>query len=349
MTRETKGPEDDRRRRVNRISAARFVAVGASLLVAGCVVRQPGLEAMRKADADASAQQTVRFNEDLTLLAAQAASAEGEYVIGPEDLIEVTLYDIQDTSGEPRLIAARVSNSGYITLPYVGKVLAQGLGPLELEERLRRDYVRFIHDPQITVFIREYRSFRVSVVGNVKTPGVLELKGRKTLLEALAMAGGLDPEAGRSVRLSRASDDQVQSVLIDLDQLTQNGDVRLNPTLVPGDVITVPRAGIFYVEGMVNKPGAYPLLAETTVSQAIVTAGGLRTELARASGTTIYRKSPSGEREAIEVDIGAITDGKFRDLPIQAEDVVVVPISGPKFFVERVTGLVRVGVNAAMF
>lgn len=330
-----------------------LLALGTSLLggffLAGCVVRQPGLQEIHKADASAAKAEVEKFNENLSLMAAQTASDAGDYLIGPEDLVEVTLYDIEDTSGEPRIVPARVSNSGYITLPYVGKVKAAGLGPLELEESLRKSYLRFIHQPQITVFIQEYRSFRVSVVGNVKTPGVLELKGRKTLLEALAMAGGLDPEAGRSVRLSRSNDQEVQSVLIDLDKLAESGDPRLNPSLLPGDVVSVPRAGMFYVEGMVNTPGAYPLLNVTTVSQALVTAGGVRIELSRVGGTTVYRKKADGQREAIEVDLNAIEAGKIPDLPILAEDVIVVPISGPKFFVERVTGLVRVGVNAAMW
>jgi len=228
-------------------------------------------------------------------------------------------------------------------------VLAAGFSPLELEEALRRHYLRYIHQPQITVFVREYRSFRVSVVGNVQSPGVLELRGRKTLLEALAMAGGLDKEAGRTVRLSRSSEETVQSVLIDLDQLAESGDVRLNPSLLPGDLINVPRAGIFYVEGMVQKAGAYPLLTPTTVSQALATAGGVKVDLAKSSGTTVYRKTEAGDRQAIEIDLAAIAAGKQQDLPIQPEDVVVVPVSGPKFFMERVLGLVRVGVNATQF
>lgn len=315
----------------------------------GCGVSQREL-ALQHAETDAKAKEVETFNQDLTAIAAQSATAPSDYRVGPEDLIEVTLYDIEDHAGEPRVIVARVSNSGFITLPYVGKVKADGFGPLELETELRNHYLRYIHEPQITVFIREYRSFRVSVVGNVKSPGVLELRGRKTLLEALAMSGGLTPDAGRSVRLTRVGEEhQVQSLLIDLDQLAESGDARLNPSLLPGDVINVPRAGIFYVEGMVNKAGAYPLLSATTVTQALVTAGGVNTSLSRASGTILYRKLPSGERDAIPIDIDDIQAGKIPDTPVQAEDVIVVPMSGPKFVYTQITGLVRVGVNAVAF
>ncbi|MBI5506577.1 MAG: SLBB domain-containing protein [Deltaproteobacteria bacterium] len=344
------------RRRRPRFRLTRFLNVITVLVVLAVVAIGSGAcgvsrrqLAIQQAEADAKAKEVDSFNQDLSTIAAQSASAPGDYRVGPEDLIEVTLYDIESQNGEPRVIVARVSNSGFITLPYVGKVKAEGFGPLELEEELRRSYLRFIHEPQITVFIREYRSFRVSVVGNVKNPGVLELRGRKSLLEAVAMSGGLTVDAGRSVRLTRASDNGLQSVLIDLDQLAESGDMRLNPSLLPGDVINVPKAGIFYVEGMVKKPGAYPLLTATTVTQALVTAGGIDPALARASGTTLYRKRANGQREAIEIDVNDIAAGKLTDTPVQAEDVIVVPVSGPKFVFEQITGLVRVGVNAVAF
>lgn len=319
------------------------------VLFAGCVQQPSGAALATKAEPQQKARALETFNQDLALMAAQAAAIPAEYSVGPEDLIEVTLYDIANTAGEPRMVMARVSNSGFITLPYIGKVQAAGFGPLGLEEELREAYLKFIHDPQITVFVREYRSFRVSVVGNVKQPGVLELRGRKTLLEALALAGGLSDDAGRSVRLSRATPEDVQSVVINLDQLAQSGDLRLNPSLIPGDVINVPRAGTFYVEGMVKKPGAYALLGDTSVSQALATAGGVEETMARAAGTVIYRKDATGQWGEIPIDLSGIGSGKVPDVPVLADDVVVVPVSGPKFTLERILGLVRVGVNASPF
>jgi polysaccharide export outer membrane protein len=319
------------------------------VLFAGCVQQPSGAALATKAEPQQKARALETFNQDLALMAAQAAAVPAEYSVGPEDLIEVTLYDIANTAGEPRMVMARVSNSGFITLPYIGKVQAAGFGPLGLEEELREAYLKFIHDPQITVFVREYRSFRVSVVGNVKQPGVLELRGRKTLLEALALAGGLSDDAGRSVRLSRATPEDVQSVVINLDQLAQSGDLRLNPSLIPGDVINVPRAGTFYVEGMVKKPGAYALLGDTSVSQALATAGGVEETMARAAGTVIYRKDATGQWGEIPIDLSGIGSGKVPDVPVLADDVVVVPVSGPKFTLERILGLVRVGVNASPF
>ncbi len=326
------------------ISAACMAAVLAYLCgISGCVVT-PNYAAIEPSSI--AGQQTTDLNRDLAVMAGQAAADSGDYIIGPEDLLEVTLYDIEDVSGDPRVLSVRVSNSGFITLPYVGTVEARGFSPTELERRLRVPYQRFIHNPQITIFVREYRSYRVSVVGYVERPGVLELRGRKTLLEAISLAGGLNQEAGRSVRLTRNNEQGVQSVLIDLDTLAAKGDLSLNLTLLPGDVISVPRAGIFYVEGTVNKPGAYPLLAATTVSQAIATAGGVDVAVANEPGTTLFRKLDNGQRQPIKIDMDAIREGKAQDFLVQADDVIVVPVSGPLFFVDRLTGLLRVGVNS---
>ena len=120
--------------------------------------------------------------------------------------------------------------------------------------------------------------------------------------------------------------------------------MRLNPELLPGDVINVPRAGVFYVEGMVNKPGAYPLLQDTTVSQALATAGGIDVALAKGGDTTLYRKMADGQRRPIPVKFDQIREGRAEDFLLNEDDLIVVPLSGPKFVVDRVLGLVRVGV-----
>ncbi len=296
---------------------------------------------------DEEARAVQAFNESLALMAARSDSA-GDYRIGPEDLLEVTLFDIEDTQGEPRMIPTRVSNSGFITLPYVGKIQAQGTTPLELEDNLRVAFKQFIHNPQITVFVREYRSYRVSVVGYVNQPGVLELKGRKTLLEALAMAGGVDDAAGRELRVSRQTRARVETILIDLDRLAREGDMTLNLALLPGDVINVPRAGTFFVEGEVLKPGAYPLVEKTTVTQALATAGGPDFKLAKLGGITLFRKGETGEREAIAVDLSAIRDGGAADFLVEKDDVILVPLSGTKYFVDRVMGRLGFGLTAPL-
>ena len=328
------------------ISLLAWLAVFPLLLV-GCTRSQQAASQLSFLDSQAE-QANAEFNQTLAVMAGQASSI-GDYTIGAEDLIEVTLFDIQDRGGDPRVISSRVSSSGYLTLPYVGQVYAHGLSPIELEENLRDAYQKYIHSPELTVLVREHRSYSVSVIGYVERAGVLELRGRKTLLEALALAGGINDEAGRGVRVTRTTAEGSHTIVIDLDRIAEQGDASLNLALLPNDVITVPRAGTFYVEGTVKKPGAYPLLDETTVSQAVATAGGIDPMLAKMSAATLYRKTDEGERIAIPIDLAALQHGdEVVDFEVKADDVIVVPLSTPKYLLTRMTGGVfRVGVNSS--
>lgn len=329
----------ERRAWAARVCRSTFYA--AAILTAGCASSSRYKNVAP--EVPAHVVETQRLNEQLALLNKQGDAAE--YRVGPEDLLEITLFDIANTNGEPQTVTARVSSGGFVTLPHVGKVVAEGYSPLEFEQHLREKYQRFIHDPQLSVFVKEYRSYQVSVIGYVEDPGVLQLQGRRTLLEALALAGGLTDEAGRTVRFRRQTGDQVITELIDLTRLAVEGDPRLNPILLPDDVIHVPRAGVFYVEGMVNKAGAYPLLQETTVTQAIATAGGPDLNLANVRGTTLYRKLDDGDREGIPINIAAIRKGSEPDLEVQEDDVIVIPVSGPKYVFDKALGLVRLGIG----
>jgi polysaccharide export outer membrane protein len=300
-------------------------------------------------DAPKEATSNETFNRDLVVMATKV-SAGADYRIGAEDLVEITLFDIADTQGQPRVITSRVSNSGLVTLPYIGNMTAAGLTTMELEEQLRDAFLKYIHAPQLTVFVKEYRSYRVSILGYVNNPGLVELTGRKSLLEAIAMAGGLTDEAGKNVRLTRRNAEEgATTILVDLERIANEGALDLNLDLYPDDVVTVPKAGMFYVEGIVKKPGAYPLLQETTVSQAVATAGGADVQLARVSGTVLYRRAAEGERVAMPIDLAALKRGDEQDFLVQEDDVIVVPVSGPRLLFDRITrGVLRVGLTAPL-
>jgi polysaccharide export outer membrane protein len=288
-------------------------------------------------------ESNIELNRSLAILASEAAGS-GEYIIGPEDLLEITLYDIEDNQGEPRIVESRVSSSGFVTLPYIGKVPAEGFTPIDFESDLRFQYKKYIRQPQISVLVKEFRSYSVSVMGYVRAPGIVELKGRKTLVEVIALAGGLDEDAGQGVRLSRHTEAGVHTVLVDLESVAERGDMTANVVVMPGDVVTVPKAGMFYVEGSVKTPGVYPLLQPTTVSQAVATAGGADVALANLSGAKVFRRLDSGERVAIPIDLDAISKGRGDDFMVTADDVVVVPVSGVRLLADRLSrGVLRVG------
>ncbi len=289
------------------------------------------------------------LNREIALAAGTPHAGSPDYRIGSDDLLEVTLFDIEGKDGEPRRIAVRVSQSGSVTLPLIGQAPVGNKTPVQAEEELRQRYRRFIHDPQITVFVKEYRSYRVSVVGYVEKPGVFEITGERTLLEVLSMAGGLNAKAGKTVQVSRRRDNRLETLLIDLDRLSHEAQMQLNLTMQPGDVVNVPKAGVVYIQGSVKKPGAYRLREAMTVTQALGAAGGPEEKLANLGGMKLFRRAGKGERQEIAIDIDAINAGQAEDVQLVENDIVVVPMSIPKYVVDRFIGGVGMGLSVPVF
>jgi polysaccharide export outer membrane protein len=240
-------------------------------------------------------------------------------------------------------MAVRVSQQGVITLPLLGELTVTGLTVADLQQTLRERYDKYIHDPQVGVLITEYRSQRVSVIGAVQSPGVFELSGPKTLIDLLAMAGGVSEKAGGQVHLYRQGPEGRQSYVIDLYALTDDAE-SLNLPVQPGDVINVPKAGLFFVEGAVGRPGSYPLDHPYTLTQALAVAGGVQTDLATSS-IAIFRRQDRTQFETIPFSLHEIQSGKLTDPQVQADDVIVVPISTPKYIVSRLLGAVSMGMG----
>jgi polysaccharide export outer membrane protein len=282
------------------------------------------------------------INSKLTSIALQSST---EYRLGPEDLLQITLYNVPETEvgATPRKLEARISQQGDISLPLLGDIPAQGLTTSALEQRLQERYKKYLRDPQIGVFVKEYHSQRVSVIGEVQKPGVFELSGPKTLIDLLAMAGGVNDKAGRQVYLFRQGPTGRESSVIDLYALANRID-GANPPVQAGDVINVPRAGMFFVDGAVRHPGPFSLNRPYTLTQALTSAGGVDTEIAKTSNITIIRLLDSAERETVAVNLDAIVAGKAVDPEIKAEDVIIVPTSTTKYLVKRFVGPLISGV-----
>ena len=196
--------------------------------------------------------------------------------------------------------------------------------------------------------VREFRSQRVSLIGSVNRAGVIDLTGPKTLIDVLAMAGGVNQRAGNQVHVYRQSAEGRKSYVIDLFALASSiglinaktaGDEVLNLMVQAGDIINVPEAGNFYVDGAVRRAGAFALGRRYTVTQAIVLAGGLDPDLNDFGGIVLYR-TVDNEKKQIPINLNAIRDGKEPDLALQADDMLFVPISGLKwawnFFIKNV-------------
>jgi polysaccharide export outer membrane protein len=256
----------------------------------------------------------------------QAAAREyfiREYVIGPRDLLEIKVFELPEFDQ-----TVRVSENGTITLPLIGNVEVWGLTKEKLEKKLASLLDKYVKNAQVSVFIKEYQSSRVAIIGAVEKPGMYELVGRQTLLQMISQAGGFKETAANEIYVLRESEDgNTASIAIDLEDLLLNGNQKLNIPIQPNDVINVPvdKQIIIYVFGEVRNPGALQVKRsqKITLLKAIAQAGGL-TENASKRGITIKRKDQNGKEINIKVNLNDIIKGKTKDIPLKEGDVVIV-------------------------
>ncbi len=246
-----------------------------------------------------------------------------EYVIGPRDLLEIKVFELPEFDH-----TVRVSENGSITLPLVGNVQVGGLTKEKVEQKIAELLDKYVKKAQVSVFIKEYQSNRVAIIGAVEKPGIYELVGRQTLLQMISQAGGFKENAANEIYVLREGrDGNSASLSIDLEDLLLNGNPKLNIPLQPNDVINVPvdRLVTIYVFGQVRNPGALQvkISKKITLLQAIAQAGGL-SENASKRGVTIKRKDKSGREINLNVNLKDIIQGKKKDIPLQEGDVVIV-------------------------
>ncbi len=248
-----------------------------------------------------------------------------DYKIGPQDLLEISVFGLDELNK-----TERVSEEGKITLPLLGEIDVDGLTKSELEVKLARLLEeKYLQDPQVTIFIAEYQSKRVSVMGAIQTPGMYELVGKQTVLDVIAKAGGLTIEAGKEMFVMRQnSEGENSSVKISLDDLILDGQAELNIFLRADDIINIPvdRIVNIYVMGQVRSPGVLEVKRSRipTLLMAIAQAGGFA-ERASKGGVLIKRIGKDGKEIKIKVNVKNIIKGKKDDIQLLEDDVVVVP------------------------
>jgi polysaccharide biosynthesis/export protein len=264
------------------------------------------------------------------------------YILGPDDQVTIRALDAEEISDKPFTI----DTSGYINLPMLGRVQAAGLTVAQLETAITAKLKAFVWEPHVAVTVSEFRSQPVSVIGAVNTPGVQQLRGRKTLVEVLSSAGGLRPDAGYKVTIQRKIErgaiplpnakmdptGQFSLAQVSLPSIMGNLHPEENVLIQPNDVISVPRADLVYVVGEVKKSGGFPLDERETLSvlKAISLAEGL-VPTASPAGVRILRGGEDGgERQEIAVDLKKIFGGKSPDVPLEPNDILFVPSSASK-------------------
>jgi polysaccharide export outer membrane protein len=278
-----------------------------------------------------------QINNVLLLEKAINASPKIYYVLGPEDLIEIDIFEVSELKR-----TVRISSSGFLKLPLIGQIKASGLTVSELEEEISKRLERYLQEPIVSVFIKEYRSQRITVLGSVNTPQVHIVTGQKFLLDMLTMSEGLTEDAGSICYVQRDS----ETVLVDINELLFQGNAKLNIPVFAGDVIHVPKGGVVFVNGAVNGPGSFVLRGTVTLTQAIAMAKGLQYEAKRGQ-LRVYRNTGKEEMDIIDADYDAILAENVPDIILQDKDVVIVPQNGVKNFfsgfVSTLRGLIRFG------
>jgi len=243
-------------------------------------------------------------------------SANDDYQIGPGDVLKIEVYDHQDL-----YTIARVGNDGSIIFPLAGRVVVGGLSTstaaLTIAQKLDGDY---IVNPQVSVFVEQFKSKKIVIIGEVVKPGLYELSGPTSLLELISLAGGPTKGAGQKATIMRVHKDVEQkkeTITVDVADLIESGHEAVDVQLKDGDTVTISKAGVVYVTGQVKRPAAYNLEPDTTVIKAITMAGGF-TELASQGKVKIIRKVGGKETVLEKVSLHE---------KLMPEDVMVVPES----------------------
>jgi polysaccharide export outer membrane protein len=242
--------------------------------------------------------------------------------LGPGDEVEVAVYGAPDLS-----VHTRVTSDGNVSLPLVGYVRVAGLTSSEaeaaIEAQLRQRNI--LNDPHVSVFVKDFSSSGVTVVGEVAKPGAYSTLGPHRLFDVIQSAGGLTEKAANRAVISHRGSDTSSTYDLSKDpaQMAQS-----NVEVRPGDTIVVPAAPIVYVLGEVGKPGGYVLGSGAngvTVLRVIAAAGGPGRD-ASVGKVTMLRRTTNG-LEQIPVPLKKILHAKATDVPLEPDDIIFVPNS----------------------
>ena len=301
--------------------------------------------------------QTALEKPETTLASATAQTTarpvpeDERYRMGPGDLLEVRVFNRPQLSRE----AVRVDARGFIRMPLVDEeIQAACWTESELAKEIAQRYRKYQRNPQVDVFIKEYNSQPVAVIGAVDKPGRFQLQRRVRLLELISSAGGPTEKAGKRVQVAHvgrrlgcqgATPETPGGVLAEQDEVTDydifnltetlQGGEKANPYVQPGDIVTVPEAEQAFVVGNVFKPTTIPLREPTTVTEAIAMAGGTLPDTKTDRIRVIRKVTGAADKMELVVNLQDIVRKKSTDLLLQPGDIVEVSISGGKRFVRN--------------
>jgi polysaccharide export outer membrane protein len=347
-----------------------------------------------------SVETSDKTNERLRALATSSrVPPPSDYVIGPGDMVNVQVFDVPEMSRE-----LRVSQTGTIGIPLVPvRLHVAGLTEIQSERKIQEvlEANGLISHPEVSVTVKEKKSRPITIVGAVAHPMVYEADRQVTLIDVLAQAGGITPDAGDHVIVTRPERDNLpdasqtlappivsnadatpsdsarpdasplpsqeppaltasatatqekssdpsqvppplgNTITVNLSQILETGDLAGNIIIQPGDVVTVPHAGIVYVLGAVAKPGGYTVSndrAQLSTLKVLSLAGGLE-RTAKSDHAVIVRKDATGQQREVEVDLKKVMRFEAEDVQLRPSDILYVPRSAAKQTAIRVAEL----------
>lgn len=280
----------------------------------------------------------------ILIIPAMGNAAVNPYRIGIGDILILTIYAGGEKQDE---VTLTVSGKGMINAPFIGSFKAKGLTPSQLEARITEPLAKdYFVNPKVNIQIKEYRSLHYYISGAVKSPGLYNMTTVANLLVLIAKAGGVLPQRGNLAYILRGSSDSVvkgkktdsttssgtEPLKVDLKRLLDQGDMSVNLSLEPGDVVYIPlkesldlSESKIYVEGEVKKPGAYNYQPGMTAMNACIMAGGFGM-FAAPNRTRVIRKK-GDKLEIIKINLNRVKNGKTRDIKLKPGDRIHVPES----------------------
>jgi len=267
----------------------------------------------------------------------QGSAALSSYLLGPDDQFVIHALDAEEINEKP----VRVGSDGMISLPMIGRMKVAGMTIEQVEDELKKRLQSYLQHPEISVSVHEFRSQTVSVIGSVKNPGTIQVRGQKRLVEILSLAGGIADDAGHSLKITRQrqwgpiplpnssidSTGQFNIAEVNLKTLIDAETPEENIPVMPNDVISIPRGELVFVIGDVKKSGGVVLKRQDriTVLQALSLAEGLE-RTASPKKARILRSTPGAVKRTEEpVDLKAMLAGQANDVTLSADDILFVP------------------------
>ena len=284
------------------------------------------------------------------------------YLLGTDDQLEISGPELTEFANKP----VRIDDDGDIQAPLVGRIHVSGLTIQQAEQELNKVLSTYIRQPQVVVSVAEVRSQPVSILGAVNTPGVHQVQGYKTLLEMLALAGGIRPDAGYSIRITRQLEwgciplpktwidvsGRFSVAELNLKQIMEARNPEENIQVFPHDVISVPKAEMVYVIGEVKRSGGFVLGEHEAISvlQALSLAEGLNGTADTRHSRILRLKRGADQREELAVDVKDILNGKKSDIALQGDDILFIPGStGKKAAVRALEAAIQTGTGLAIW